>query len=517
MADHYTTLGISRGASKDEVKKAWSALVRKYHPDMGPNADPVKFKEVQAAYSVLSSPSKRAAYDSQLASPRPAASRADASDYVRRSTRSRTRTHPANASPATDVPEGVRKHKASATTRKGVGARPSATSAKKKTHSSRASTETTTRTTPDAHPTPPPTPATPPAATEAAPRFMQTEQEAQHVRERAEVGFLSKVNLEAPVRITPPSPLIWAFLAASGSLMVATSLGAYSLLPDKSPLQATAGLLPVASLVALGAAGSDAVRYSRYQGEAKATLKVVGTSLVLAAAVLIIQNPKGPPTYFLWAALALFAVFGVALWAAVRFFWSECRLLPMKVLGPNNIFGPPSARPNAPSSEQAAIVSTANSMALVLSIPGTRMFYSVKVPPQMPGTHAGSMFEQAVAAGSKTAYVVSRVVPSGSYTVTQHGLLTSADGLSTWPIPSADDVAAASTVSHSKGKAFVALYSDGPITIEGDDSATVVAVDESCLSANGSQLAESVGSYLSGESPVVNRRVCNGLASMAAS
>lgn len=60
----YDTLGISSGASSDEIKKAYKRMARKYHPDLNKEADAEeKFKEVNAAYEVLSDAQKRAQYD----------------------------------------------------------------------------------------------------------------------------------------------------------------------------------------------------------------------------------------------------------------------------------------------------------------------------------------------------------------------------------------------------------------------------------------------------------------------
>lgn len=62
--DYYEVLGLSRTASRDEIKKAYRRLARRYHPDVSqdPDADE-KFKEVSEAYEVLSDDQKRAAYD----------------------------------------------------------------------------------------------------------------------------------------------------------------------------------------------------------------------------------------------------------------------------------------------------------------------------------------------------------------------------------------------------------------------------------------------------------------------
>jgi len=60
----YETLGVSENASADEIKRAYRKLARKYHPDI--NKDPgaeEKFKEINAAYEVLSDPEKKKQYD----------------------------------------------------------------------------------------------------------------------------------------------------------------------------------------------------------------------------------------------------------------------------------------------------------------------------------------------------------------------------------------------------------------------------------------------------------------------
>ncbi|CAB4329637.1 MAG: molecular chaperone DnaJ [Actinobacteria bacterium] len=64
MADLYETLGVDRDASFDDIKKAYRKLARSYHPDVNPDPEMAeRFKEITAAYEVLSDPDKRQNYD----------------------------------------------------------------------------------------------------------------------------------------------------------------------------------------------------------------------------------------------------------------------------------------------------------------------------------------------------------------------------------------------------------------------------------------------------------------------
>ena len=64
MTDYYEVLGVTKDASKDDIKKAYKKLAQKYHPDRYEGDDAkTKFQEINSAYQILGDDQKRAAYD----------------------------------------------------------------------------------------------------------------------------------------------------------------------------------------------------------------------------------------------------------------------------------------------------------------------------------------------------------------------------------------------------------------------------------------------------------------------
>ena len=62
--DYYEILGVDRNTDKEEIKRAYRRLARKYHPDVNKEAGAdERFKEINRAYEVISEPETRARYD----------------------------------------------------------------------------------------------------------------------------------------------------------------------------------------------------------------------------------------------------------------------------------------------------------------------------------------------------------------------------------------------------------------------------------------------------------------------
>jgi curved DNA-binding protein CbpA len=69
--NYYVILGIPENADEETTRRAFRALVRRYHPDAGAGSSPEKFREIVDAYETLRDPVRRASYDSSLRATRP--------------------------------------------------------------------------------------------------------------------------------------------------------------------------------------------------------------------------------------------------------------------------------------------------------------------------------------------------------------------------------------------------------------------------------------------------------------
>src|SRR5215218_5241066 len=63
VEDYYALLGVHTNADEEELRKAWRQLAAQWHPDRAGHAATVRFQQLSAAYTVLSDPVARAAYD----------------------------------------------------------------------------------------------------------------------------------------------------------------------------------------------------------------------------------------------------------------------------------------------------------------------------------------------------------------------------------------------------------------------------------------------------------------------
>jgi hypothetical protein len=76
MSTHYETLGVEPSAPAEDIKRAYRALVKRWHPDKNPG-DPqaeAKIRDINAAWDDLSTPERRASYDLSLTNPAPSRS-----------------------------------------------------------------------------------------------------------------------------------------------------------------------------------------------------------------------------------------------------------------------------------------------------------------------------------------------------------------------------------------------------------------------------------------------------------
>ncbi len=98
MKNHYETLGLSIGATDEQIRKRYRELVRKYHPDVNPSPEAKEqFLRIQEAYQVLSDPERRRHYDALL--------RLRQRESARRSEAPKAASHPqtARSEPAQDA------------------------------------------------------------------------------------------------------------------------------------------------------------------------------------------------------------------------------------------------------------------------------------------------------------------------------------------------------------------------------------------------------------------------------
>ena len=95
MNNHYDILGITRNASKDDIKNNYKKLANIYHPDKGGNPD--YFKKIKLAYEILSDESSRKKYDSSITQLATITKPKPNTDYVKPTTKPKPNNSKSNA------------------------------------------------------------------------------------------------------------------------------------------------------------------------------------------------------------------------------------------------------------------------------------------------------------------------------------------------------------------------------------------------------------------------------------
>lgn len=112
FSNYYETLGVSIDSSNLQIKTAYYKLARKYHPDLMPNKDSTKFKEINEAYATLIDPSRKENYDKEIASgnTKTSATPDDTSEYQSKYSENKGENFKMNESNYHKFWENVQKH-----------------------------------------------------------------------------------------------------------------------------------------------------------------------------------------------------------------------------------------------------------------------------------------------------------------------------------------------------------------------------------------------------------------------
>lgn len=399
--DYYEVLGVASTASRTELKAAWSALVQKYHPDMGDSTDPKKFMEVQKAFETLSDEKKRADYDRQQSSSTPTSSPASTS----------------TAAPSSPVVEDYVPGWGEAADDFRSAAAPTRPTAKKK---SRVWVPPHMRSqTPQTEPTPP-VADTDPEVVEKRPA--PAERPEAHKSWRAEANADSKPHVVRSWKSLWLPPVIGLVVAVFASLQVFHGTGPGTL---GIVTYLLVGLLSSAS--AIGAI----IDWSKVQS-GRESITGVAIAGVAAVAVMVLGFGTGNG----WAiAAAVAAAFWVGyLNTSLTYKYITTRLMPAKELKQYVAFGKP-GKYAASSILQLIEQDFADRLADLFQIPSLRLFHGMGVPAYRSEIKGGESFNskygaqlvpngyigQAVTAGQKVAFLTSVHWPGGHYSLDNYG------------------------------------------------------------------------------------------------
>lgn len=459
--DYYAVLGVPEAADRAEIKAAWSGLVQKFHPDMGDEADPSKFIEVQKAFEVLGDEQKRADYD-----------------------RARD-THPPAAPPAEEDyspgwGEAARPSRAAA-----APSEPTATTSRSRTWVPPHLREET--------PVSPRTPeATPQSQAPAAPEPVVE-------RPRTDENWRLNAQDDEKPRLVRGWKSLWLPPAVGMGLSVLLGLlamgaAAGGVVGALTPVFVTAILvIAIVSLI---------IDWVRIQSGRES---ILGLAIVSIAALPLVFLGFSQGNFWL-------ALHAAAASAAVGYFansldykYIATRQLPAKQLRKYVAFGKPGKF--APTNViQAVEQSLADQLTDLFRIPALRMFHGMSVPATRGEVKSGEAFRtkygaqvlqggyigQAITAGKKVAFLTSVAWPGGRYALDSYGGVL-IDGQHTQFDLEAfnndlEHWAAKLKSSGAEVRHFVVVHSDGPVSFDmGDLPVELVSVDD---------IVDTVGTWL---------------------
>lgn len=445
--DYYEVLGVPITADRSAVKAAWSALVQRYHPDMGDEADPKKFMAVQKAYEVLTDEKKRLEYDRARDSMNPPATPDVVEDYTPGwgeaadvSSASRAAAAPTNPASRPRTREWVPPHM----------------------RNTPPQTPPDTRQTPTPEPAPSPEPEVVATTPKTKPQDLK--------------GWRTVADPDIKPKVTRDWKTLWLPPVAAAFLSVITAMASFTT-PGEGILGA---ITPVIVLIIMCASIAGTVLdWSRIQAGRESTLGLMIAGLAAVGAVFL---GFGTGNHWLTATGVLSGLWVAWLLSSLRYKYVLTRQMPVKQLRQYAAFGKPGR--HAPTNIlQLVEQDLASTLGALFQISSVRLFHGLAVPATRANIKAGEAVPtkfgamvvnggyigQAATAGKRAALLSSVVWPAGHYTIdnyggvlingehTQYDLDAFEEDLKNWK-------------SHLKGigeaRMFLVVHADGPVKFD---------------------------------------------------